>query len=746
MTGWLPAVSVTALVLTVLGLYGVSVRDTTVFGLYLVLGVALPGTLVIRALWSGRRTLVEEIALGAALGYAVESVAYIAARAVGAPLLVAAWPVAVYAVFLAVPRLRGHWRGRPRPRTPLWWSWSFALVAAFMVLRPGVVFFTKYDVTQPGSWAAGADLPYHLSLIAELKYHMPPTVPAVAGEPLLYHWFVYAHLAAASWVTGLEPMVLLFRLAMLPMLIALLVLVGSTGRRVTGSWLGGLLAVVGTVFLKAPNLYQGDNWVLTYGGLQDITWSSPTQTYGALLFAPLVLLLIDVLERRRDTGRWVLTGIFLVAVTGAKATYLPLLGAGLAVAAAVESVRRRRVPWPALTVLGATGACLLFAQFVLFDGAKQGMTIDPLSLFRLGWMRMSGMGDRLEPSQLSVLGLMLLYVLGWTAAWSGVFGLLARPRLLARPAVCLMLGIGAAGLGVAFLFGHPGFSQLFFLMGAVPYVVVVAVYGLIVLLRWARVSRRAAVLAAVAGAAASLPLPALFGVTLPLEEGRDGVLYPPQIAFTLAAGAMVCVLLLKVGARRAWAVTVVVLMALSLPGNVRDRLGHQNTKAIIRKQAVSNRVSADALAALRWLRAHSHPDDLVATAVHCRWWRLKDQCETLKFWVTAFSERRVLIEGWGYTPTNLRNWTPGKSLQLPFWDQPRFEANRNAFQSPSAAAIRHLRNRYGVRWLFVDERQRRPDRAKVGEFAKLRFRSGDYSVYAVPGRRASRPRAGGEPW
>ncbi|GGK55698.1 hypothetical protein Ppa06_11430 [Planomonospora parontospora subsp. parontospora] len=726
MTGWLPAVCAVALILTVLGLHGVSARDTAVFGLYLMLGVVLPGTLMIRALWSGRRTLAEELALGAALGYAVEAVAYIAARAAGAPLLVAVWPVAVYGAFLAVPRLRRHWRGGPRLRTPVWWSWSVVLVVAFMVVRPMVIFFDKYDITHPEIWAGGADLSFHLALIGELRHHVPPTVPAVSGEPLLYHWFVYAHLAATSWVTGVEPAVLLFRLAMLPMLTGFLILVGMTGRRVTGSWAGGVLSVVGTVFLKAPNLYEGENWVLTYGGVQDITWSSPTQTYGALLFAPVVLLVLELLQRRRhDTGRWVLIGVFLLAVTGAKAIYLPLLGAGLAMVIAVELVRRRRISWPASILLGGVGACLLFAQAVLFGGANQGMTLDPLALFRMGWMRLSGLGSQIVPSQASVLGLTLLYVLGWTVAWSGISGLLSRPKLLLRPAVLLMLGIGGAGLGVAFLFGHPGFSQLFFLMGAVPYVVIIAVYGLIVLLRWSRVPSRATVLAAAAGAVLALLFPAICGVALPLGPDRpDSVLYPTQIAFVIAAGLMIIALFVTVGVQRAWALTIVVFMAMSLPGNVRDRIVYQ------RKTSRTPPVSQDALTVLRWLRDHSHPDELIATTVHCRWWR-RDPCDTLHFWVTAFSERRVLVEGWGYTPTNLRNWTPGRSLQLPFWDRRRFEANKKAFYRSSAGAVRRLRERYGVDWLFVDERQPRRGGA-VGDFAELRFRAGDYSVYSVP--------------
>ncbi|MGJ6964056.1 hypothetical protein ACSDR0_19285 [Streptosporangium sp. G11] len=39
----------------------------------------------------------------------------------------------------------------------------------------------------------------------------------------------------------------------------------------------------------------------------------------------------------------------------------------------------------ALIALGIATACLFFAQFVLFGGARQATTVDPLSLMRRTW-------------------------------------------------------------------------------------------------------------------------------------------------------------------------------------------------------------------------------------------------------------------------------------------------------------------------------------------------------------------------
>ncbi|MEU4832520.1 hypothetical protein, partial [Streptosporangium sp. NPDC023615] len=200
LTAWAPAATAAALTGAVLYRHGVSGTDAALFLLYVALGVALPGVLVLRLLYGGRRTLAEEIALGLALGYAVEVFAYAGARAAGMPLLVLAWPAVTFLLFLAVPRLRRHWAGDPSrlERSPVWWSWSLVLLLAYLLAWSAVSFFARNALTWPALGNAFPDMPYHLALTGELRHHVPPTVPMVAGEPLLYHWFVYAHLAAAS--------------------------------------------------------------------------------------------------------------------------------------------------------------------------------------------------------------------------------------------------------------------------------------------------------------------------------------------------------------------------------------------------------------------------------------------------------------------------------------------------------------------------------------------------------------------
>ncbi len=637
--------------------------------------------------------------------------------------------------------------GAVRARVPLGWSWTIALTITYLLVW-SAEFFRTCDITRPSLWVRAADVMYHLALTGELKNHMPPTVPMVQGEPLLYHWFTYAHLASASWVTGIEPMVLQLRLAMVPMIAGIVVLVGVTGWRITGRWAGGALAVVGTALLQSLSLFRGSNLAymeLNYGGF-DTLWISPTQTFGALLFAPVVIVLLDLLRRRSGgAGRWVLLGVLLVAVMGAKATYLPLLGAGLGLVVVVEAVVRRRIHRPALGALGMTTGCFAFSQFILYGGTSHAMVFEPLYLTYRTWdylahrsgERLIAYGAAPAPPLSSMLGVALVYLVAWAVALCGIVALLSRARLPLRPGVALLLGIGAAGFAGMLAFAHPGASYVFFLIGAHPYLAVLAAYGILVVVGRARLSRAALAAAAGAGVAAAYLLPWLLGVEVPLRPDQpESVLYWPYAVLVAGIAVVAVVLGRAAGARRAWAVMTVALSALCLPATFHERVDAVAQYAVqgeLHREGLSPRariVSRGALRTLRWLRSHSEPDELVATNANCRW-EQPVPCESHRFWVAAFSERRVLLEGWAYTATNLGRWRPGKTHLGGFWDRERFLDNRRAFEDPSPSTVGRLHERYGVRWLFVDESRMEPG-DDMGDVAELRFRSGRYAVYRVP--------------
>ena len=291
-SGWVPAtILAIATAIVVVG-YGVSIGQVATFGVYVAFGIALPGLLWVRFLRGRAGYIAEDVALGLCAGYAIEIATYLVARALGAPLLFLAWPIATLVAFTAVPGLRSHWRGSGI-RAPAAWSWSLAAILGILLAYTAGIFFARHHLT--GTDTPYVDMAYHLALIGELRHHVPPAIPYVIDVPLAYHWFFYAEAAATSWATGIEPIVLLYRLSGLPMFAAFVVLTAMAARRLTDRWWTGPLAVVVALFAVVAGPY---GWAVT--PVLDsqplyVAWISPTTLFGLALFAALVLLFIDVL-------------------------------------------------------------------------------------------------------------------------------------------------------------------------------------------------------------------------------------------------------------------------------------------------------------------------------------------------------------------------------------------------------------------------------------------------------------------
>ncbi len=747
--GWAQAVALVVGTAVALRHYDVPLADTARFLLYLALGVTLPGTLLWRAVSRRPAPLIEDLAAGCAFGYALEVLTYIGARAVGLPLAVLAWPLLTLVAFLAVPGLRRYWRGRPGGEPAPWWfSWTTSAGIAFLAGWSCLEFFRSTRITAPGYTAMDYDMPFQLAIVGEVKHHVPPRVPWLISEPLYYHWFVHAEIAATSWVTGLEPMTLLYRLSPLPMLAVLAVLIGALARRLSGAWWSAPAAVAGTFLVLAPNplSWELGPFFQTYGFgaiedgslLRPTLWNSTTQTFGCTLSVLLVMVLIDLLrpaQSVRPRRTWFAFGVLLLAVMGAKATYLPLLLAGLALVVAVDLVVRRRLMRPALLAGAIVLAALGFAQFVLFGGVSQGLSLDPMATMQtVGVASTTHFISETDRPLWRVVVVTGVCAAGWLAIWSGAAGLRRR---LTDPGVLLLAGIGLAGLVGLLAFMHPGLSQYFFFESARPYLAVLAAAGLAVSIRPSRRS--------VAGIAAFLAA----GAVVVLVVRRLGPAVAPQLKdagakpVALAIVWPYALLVLAAGvaflAGRRWcrplafALVAAFVAGFGLPSGADQIRLQALTAPNLWRRAVEHNapVTPGTMEAGRWLRDHSDPNDLVATNAHCRSIQVS-LCDNHHFSVAAFTERRTLFESTGYTARSfeIAQATGRNAGSIPYWDTAVAQANDAAFAEPSAATIGILRDRYHVRWLFADE-LRQPPSPDLGTFATLHFRSGFCAVYEL---------------
>jgi hypothetical protein len=634
-------------------------------------------------------------------------------------------------VFVAAPRLRRHWWVRGYRHVPLGWSWVVAGVIAGFTWYVAESFLLRNPILPTtDDQLQYIDLSFQLSIAGETTHNFPVNVPQVAGEPLHYHWFVFAHMGAASLISGVDLPVVFFRLAV-PALCALAaVLIAVAGWRLSGRPLVGATAAV---LLFTIGEFGFENGVRQLFGTQAtfIVWGSPSMTYSWVLLIPLIVAAGDRIGRARDgvpelgPGAYAVAALLMLGSTGAKASSVPVIAAAAAFTTVVLLLFRLRPVWPAIVVTGIAVLGQAFATVVLFAFSSHGVTVDPFS----------GLKPYVEPG--SAVGwtmAMVALLLNMQLRLAGIPALLWLRRGRLEPVQIFLLGGALAGPAIYLLFGHPGSSNQYFVRSAFAFGVLLSAWGYAMVLDRARPSRPALVALAVGGAVFALALigvqlrnaPATF--TVPPADGplHALVTWAALLAMAAAIAGLVWHLL---GGRwpelrgKGGAILLTGVLLAGAPGLVMDARAARaapNGGAYVNVPVPAYRIDV-----ARYVHEHSEPDDIVATNAHCRA-IIDGWCDSRTFWLSAYTERSVLIEGWAFAP---RAVTLGISPFGPFWDQPLFQLNEAAFYAPTAEVLAQLRDR-GVRWLVVD-REAGTEAPGLASLAERRLDNGRVAVYEI---------------
>jgi hypothetical protein len=747
-SGWVPATLVALLAAALLHrAAGVSVRDIAAFGLYLGGWIALPGLLIWR--WIDRRPgrpLVEDLTVGALVGYVLEFPVYLACLAAGVPRLYLLWPVVVAAATLTHSGGRALWR-RGGPRMSIAWSWSVAALMGYLVVWFAHNVWAVSPVRASALRSPYIDEPFHLSLAAGLKHFFPPQVPYVADTPLDYHWLSHLHIAAASWVSGVEPIVLL-RVVAIPVMFLLVALAAATvAVRLTGAaWTGP--ALLGAL-LVGPADFSGWSDGAGEALLSTRLLLSPSAGFvnAALLVG--ALLCIEILRGvRRPWPAWAFLALIFVAMTGAKSTSLPTLIAGLVAAAVVGSLVQRAVQWSAVGLAALSVGAMGIATAIFFGSGTHGLALGPFALMSAKSRAYPGLLDAAGEMAPPVALVVAVSFMSYATLAAALLALLGRGGWR-RPDHVFLVVACAAGFGAAFTFHQSGYSEYYFLyVTMLPLVVgvVLATHDLVRALP-ARVTLIVGSLALVSAAVVGLAYGAL------THQAQDtGNRKPLQIALQLFAAPTIVMLLLCAATAT---LLVLLLPRLYSPASVHRRalvaptivlvFAGMGTVTFLRSipNLVSDPLPATYVApagpligkggitAARWLRDHSGGDDLVATNAHCEQ-PSPAPCIPRNFWMAGYTERRVLVEGWSYisrSSVGLPAPADEDTVGQAFWDPPLLDLNDAAFTRPSAATLDALRAR-GVDWLLVDEGFT-VDLPALRAQARQVFESGRYAVFRL---------------
>jgi hypothetical protein len=741
------------LVVALAGLLSVDVPITAIlrYAVYFAAGVALPGVLLLRALWRSTGNWAEDLGLGAVVGFTYQLLGWALFTLVGWQQALVVWPLLVLALFAAVPGLRRHWRiADPRP-LPLTWTWGLAAAAAVMV--GGATFGVyAYHPMPPAGTAYYPDLLFHLSMVNELTRSVPPQLPQVAGLELDYHWFANADMAGAVDITRLSPIIVLYRLWLLPMLVVGLLVFATFARTVSRAWWTGVLVAVA---IAAPQLALFiDNGVDLAPPFSLI---SPSQTLGMLAGTAAAVFVIELLFRgRQPKGLWVLALTVAVVGGGAKPTILPILVGAVGLSALFVLIRDRKLPARFI----AAGALLVAAAvgtLVTVAGSTSGSGLQLLAIVKLqggyraatGDATPAGGGGLILPALtsgrfLSVVGALVVFALMLVAqsvALAG-YGLLGRRELRRDPLGWFLLGGLVAGWAGYLLVDHPSASESYFARSVVP--ISLAAIGWLAALWFKQVAdrRRAAVVVGVLAAGLGLVYTAaLMAVRAkPAGDQLDRVVLVARPLIAVLAVTVVLVLFWPLAAKR-WSTlaglggVVALATILAVPAASTFALGIRASGSHQAKSFTSPhwRVHPDEAAAALWLARNARPDDVVASNTWCRpAGRQRPGCDARGYIVSGIAGRRTLIEGWAYTQQAMsRQGVNGKRYtnQPSPWPD-RVALINQALGAPTPEVLRRLRDQYSVRWLYADLYDG-PVSPELARLARLRHREQHVQIYEL---------------
>lgn len=711
---------------------GVAPLDLIRYGLYLGFAIVLPGTLVYRSLRRTPHSLVDDLAVGAVVGYALEIAAWAGYSWLHLQSWLWTWPVWVVSLFAAVPKLRRHWRPAYERRAPVSWCWAVAGILLFWlgyVVVGGVQPYPPVPVGSPRRFLP--DQLYMLSLAAEAKHHFPIQVPQLAGQPLHYHWFAYAHEGAASLISHVSTPAVSLQLTAPALSAVAVILLAVTGWRISGRpWVGAVAAaltfVVGEV--TAGNLLWGP-----FGSSTSFSWTSHSAIYGWLFTFTLIVVLVDLMrtdglpEAPLGRGRWALLALFAVIAGGAKSTVLQTVLAGLAVAVVAELVGRRRLR----PVLVATGAVLVAAN-VFAIGVLYGFETYGLSWGGF-WMADNVIGaapHRTAWKDAVVIGVLLVaFAVFMLTRLAGILAAVGRDWGTVE---WFLLGGVAAAVGGLLLLFHPTFSQVYLLRGGWAFGALLSALGYVSLVERTRTPARVIVPTVVLTALLASLVSVLVWKNWPTTPGAQSAkqAFGPILAVGLPlAVCYVAVWLVLRRRGRAGMAAVVLLTGALTAGAPRLVIDARDNHRLPRVASSLAQVPVGHYAAATWLRAHTSPDDVLATNQHAE---PPGMGCALYPWLPAYAERRELVGGWAYVPKTqgLASQQHVNSCFVKFWDGELLADNDNAFYAPSAAGIAKLRSTYRVRWLVVN-RDVKPESPDLAKYATERFHAGSIVVYRL---------------
>ncbi len=437
---------------------------------YLLVVIAVPGTMFWRRLTGGTGWFAADAVLGTAFGLAIEALLYPIGMFFDMPFAALLMPALAFGMVRAFPQRKLS--ERPTP----WWATAGAMVAVGVAAAWFVRVGSRLiPLSGPSALRPNSDAPHNLALAAELTHHFPPKVPYADGKWMTSHWAAYDHIASSHWITTIPLDVLTHRIVPFAWILLTVLGAAAVGMLLTGRAVAAPIAAGLTVFAGDLAAWPMSDRVFADGPFSLGQLTNPPQAFSTVLLLPLIAVTALLLRRKPGQtraqlfGLFVAAGVLIAALALTKATTLPVYAIGLAAAWVYVTVRAGRLNLRGLVLGVGVAAAYALTFFLVLRGALSSVLFDPGATFKHLADRMGGGGS-------AVAVIAAVVVLGWLMPAVGA--LLIRRRLPGDPMVVFLLVGFLAAVAAGSLLYDDGQAQLFFVRTGFMYGVLLATWGL----------------------------------------------------------------------------------------------------------------------------------------------------------------------------------------------------------------------------------------------------------------------------
>lgn len=320
------------------------------------------------------------------------------------------------------------------------------------------------------------DLIWSIGNAAEIFNHYPPQLIRIADIPFKYYYFESAHLAALSHITAISIPVIFFRFDIFMFHFFLIISGFLLGKKIVGTDLAGtyflffiyLLGSLGSVFIILIYLYNGS--IIEFPFLNVFfahIFVTPTTFLFSLLFLfPLLIELVDLIkyEQKKISIALLLT----FGLIGAKGIAYPMILSGVGGLLIYDYMMKKRIN--VMLLKYALISSLMFGLFYIYlfsAGAaslffKPGSTVASSAAIG-GFFSLVG----LHQTWLYVCTIPLHFIAFY--GLSGIVFFFVIRDFYKRPKACthtqiFLISMTIPNILLGYIFGHGGQSQLYFLM------------------------------------------------------------------------------------------------------------------------------------------------------------------------------------------------------------------------------------------------------------------------------------------